>query len=54
VMPSEGDRERADVVAWLRGFDHFPRMKDAAKFFAKLIEQGEHEGYSDDLGKEGK
>jgi hypothetical protein len=53
VQSNEGDLERADVVAWLREFDHFPRMKDAANFFAKLIEQGEHEGYSDDLGKEG-
>lgn len=45
---SDRERERADTLAWLRGADHYPQMKAAAKFFANLIEKGEHEGYADD------
>ena len=41
-------KERADIVAWLRYHDHAPKLKEAARLFAMLIERNEHEDYSED------
>lgn len=42
VAQAAADNERAQIVAWLRGFHWTHRSKDAADRLAQAIQDGEH------------